>query len=199
VIAVAPELLVELAALLKARVGLHIRPDSHSALRLAVAARLEGPDAPAADAAAYLGLLASERGDDELRRLLPLVTVGKTNFFRDDRQFRALSTLLPGLVGRAKADGPPVRIWSAGCATGEEPYSIAMTVAEAGAAPEELELVATDVNPEAVAAAAPSRSSRASAASLRAAKLSGRMWSPTRALRRAASSTRSSGSISVTG
>ncbi len=153
-IAVAPELLVELAALLKARVGLHIRPDSFSALRLAVAARLEAPAPPAPDAASYLGLLASERGDEELRRLLPLVTVGKTNFFRDDRQFRALATLLPGLVARAKAGGPPVRIWSAGCATGEEPYSIAMSLAEAGAAPEEVELLATDVNPEAVAAAA---------------------------------------------
>ena len=107
-IAVAPELLVELAALLKARVGLHIRPDSYSALRLAVAARLEVSAPPAPDAAGYLALLASERGDDELRRLLPLVTVGKTNFFRDDRQFRALNTLLPGLVSRAKAGGPPV-------------------------------------------------------------------------------------------
>ncbi len=152
--AVDQALLVELAALLKARVGLHIRPDSFSALRLAVAARLEEPSPVAPDAAAYLGLLSSERGDDEFRRLLPLVTVGKTNFFRDDRQFRALAALLPGLVGRARTGGDPVRIWSAGCATGEEPYSIAMSFAEAGAAPEEVELLATDVNPEAVAAAA---------------------------------------------
>jgi chemotaxis protein methyltransferase CheR len=152
--AVDQALLVELAALLKARVGLHIRPDSFSALRLAVAARLEEPSPPAPDPAAYLGLLASERGDDELRRLLPLVTVGKTNFFRDERQFRALAALLPGLVGRAKSGGPPVRVWSAGCATGEEPFSIAMSCAEAGAVPGEVELLATDVNPEAVAAAA---------------------------------------------
>jgi chemotaxis protein methyltransferase CheR len=154
VIAVAQELLVELAAILKARVGLHIRPDSFSALRLALSARLEGQDPPAADAAGYLGLLGSERGDDELRRLLPLVTVGKTNFFRDERQFRALQALLPGLVSRAKGGGDPVRIWSAGCATGEEPFSIAMTLAEAGAEPGHAELLATDVNPEAVAAAA---------------------------------------------
>jgi chemotaxis protein methyltransferase CheR len=155
VIAVEHELLVELAALLKARVGLHIRPDSFSALRLAVSARLEGPAAPAPDAPTYLGLLSSsERGDDELRRLLPLVTVGKTNFFRDDRQFRALRALLGGLVARARGGGERVRIWSAGCATGEEPYSIAMSLAEAGAGPEHVELLATDVNPEAVAAAA---------------------------------------------
>ncbi|MBL0276638.1 MAG: tetratricopeptide repeat protein [Anaeromyxobacter sp.] len=152
-IAVDPVLLAELAAILKARVGLHIRPDSFSALRLAVAARLEqlGPAAP--DPAGYLGLLDSGRGDDELRRLLPLVTVGKTNFFRDERQFGALAALLPGLLARARAGGPPLRLWSAGCATGEEPYSIAMACAEAGAAPAEVELLATDVNPEAVAAA----------------------------------------------
>ena len=152
-IAVDPILLAELAAILKARVGLHIRPDSHGALRLAISARLEQLGAAAPDPASYLDLLDSGRGDDELRRLLPLVTVGKTNFFRDERQFEALKALLPGLIERARGGGPPARIWSAGCATGEEPYSIAMSCAEAGAAPAEVELLATDVNPEAVAAA----------------------------------------------
>jgi len=147
-------MLAELAARLKARVGLHIRPDSHAALRLAVLARLEelGPAAP--DPAAYLHRFDGPLGDDELRCLLPLVTVGKTNFFRDERQFRALAALLPGLLARSRGGGQPVRIWSAGCATGEEPYSLAMSLAGAGAAPEEVELLGTDVNPEAVAAAA---------------------------------------------
>jgi len=104
--------------------------------------------------AAYLALLGSDGGDEELRRLLPLVTVGKTSFFRDERQFRALRALLPGLLEQARRTAHPLRIWSAGCATGEEPYSIAMTCAEAGFAPREVELLATDVNPEAVAAAA---------------------------------------------
>jgi chemotaxis protein methyltransferase CheR len=147
------ELLTQLATRLKARVGLHIRPDSYAALRLAVLARLEGQSPAAPDLGAYLRLLDSELGDDELRRLLPLVTVGKTNFFRDERQFRALTGLLPELVARARGGGDPVRIWSAGCATGEEPYSIAMSCAEAGAAPGQVELLGTDVNPEAVAAA----------------------------------------------
>jgi len=154
VIPVETEHLAVLAALLKERVGLHIRPDSFPALRLAVLARLEDPAPPAPDAAAYAEVLSGPQGDDELRRLLPLVTVGKTSFFRDEKQFLALRTLLPGLVARATAGGPPIRIWSAGCATGEEPYSIAMTLAEAGAAPRQVELLATDLNPEAVAAAA---------------------------------------------
>jgi len=152
--AVPAELLVALAALLKERVGLHIRQDSYSALALAVRARLEALAPGVPDAAAYLSLLGSPGGDEELRRLLPLVTVGKTSFFRDERQFQALRALLPGLRERPRGGGSPLRVWSAGCATGEEPYSIAMTCAEAGFEPAELELLATDVNPEAVAAAA---------------------------------------------
>jgi len=152
---IAPDDLVQLAALLKERVGLHVRPDGHSALRLALAARLDELGGAAPDAGAYLAILRSqEGGDEELRRLLPLVTVGKTRFFRDERQFRALEALLPGLIARARGGGRRLAIWSAGCATGEEPYSIAMAAASAGAAPEHLELLATDVNPEAVAHAA---------------------------------------------
>jgi chemotaxis protein methyltransferase CheR len=144
--------LAELAALLKERVGLHIRPDSFPALRLALLARLDLLSATAPDATAYLGLLGGPTGDEELRQLLPLVTVGKTSFFRDERQFQALDALLPGF--QARVGEQPLRIWSAGCATGEEPYSIAMTCSERGLEPKQLELLATDVNPEAVAAAA---------------------------------------------
>jgi chemotaxis protein methyltransferase CheR len=154
VIPVATELLLDLAALLKERVGLHIRPDGHSALKIALAARLEELRATVPDVATYVRLLRSDRGDDELRQLLPLVTVGKTSFFRDERQFRALEALLPALLGRARGGGRRVAVWSAGCATGEEPYSIAMTAAEAGGEGEQLEILATDVNPEAVAFAA---------------------------------------------
>ncbi|MFO0583172.1 MAG: CheR family methyltransferase [Anaeromyxobacter sp.] len=147
---VSEPVLADLAALLKERVGLNVRADGHAALRLAVVARLdELPDVP--DGAAYHEVLRGAGGDDELRRLLPLVTVGKTSFFRDERQFGALEALLPRLLARPRGGGRRVAIWSAGCATGEEPYSIAMACAEAGAEPEHVELVATDVNPEAVA------------------------------------------------
>jgi chemotaxis protein methyltransferase CheR len=148
------EQLAELATLLKERVGLHIRTDGHSALRLAVSARLDELDGTVPDAGDYLSLLRSGEGDEELRLLLPLVTVGKTSFFRDERQFRALRALLPELVARPRGGGRKLAIWSAGCATGEEPYSIAMSAAEAGAGPEQVEILATDVNPEAVSAAA---------------------------------------------
>ncbi len=147
---VAPDLLTALAAILKERVGLHVRPDGHGALRLALNARLG--EGAAADPESYLARLASPDGEDELRRLLPLVTVGKTSFFRDDRQFAALAALVPELLSTCRRAGRKLSVWSAGCATGEEPLSIAMTLLEAGARPGEVELLATDLNPEAVAA-----------------------------------------------
>ncbi len=152
--AIGTDQLGDLAGILKERVGLHVRADGHPALRLAISARLEDLDGEVRDARDYVALLRSEGGDEELRRLLPLVTVGKTSFFRDQRQFRALRALLPGLLARTSAGGRRVSIWSAGCATGEEPFSIAMMAAEVGADPEALEILATDVNPEAVATAA---------------------------------------------
>ncbi len=146
-----PEVVRALARLLSARVGLRPAPESETGLRLAIAARLTALGE--ADAAAYLERI--QKGDgQELRALLPLVTVGKTEFFRDAVQQQALQrTLLPQLLERARAERRPMRLWSAGCATGEEPYSLAMLALELGAAPGEVELLATDVNPAAVAAA----------------------------------------------
>jgi len=147
------EELGRLAALLRERVGLHLRPDGHAALRIAWRARYEDPSPPPVPPEEYLSLLRSPEGEEEVRRLLPLVTVGKTDFYRDEGQFAALRRLLPGLLAASRAEGRPLAVWSAGCATGEEPYTIAMEAAEAGAAAGELELLATDVNPEAVARA----------------------------------------------
>ncbi|WP_373049560.1 CheR family methyltransferase [Vulgatibacter sp.] len=146
--------LQQLAGLLHEKVGLHVRPDAWGNLRLAVSARL-GAGAPTAHIDEWLGALA--QSEEELRRLLPLVTVGKTSFFRDDRQFAALSELLPDWLAAGRAAGRRLSIWSAGCATGEEIHSIAIAALEAGAEPPELELLGTDVNPAAVAFAAAGR------------------------------------------
>ena len=58
--------------------------------------------------------------------LASLLTVGETHFFRDARSFQALTEhLLPTLISSRRQD-KRLRIWSAGCCTGEEPYSIAI-------------------------------------------------------------------------
>lgn len=135
----------QLAALLLERAGLKIAPDGYHGLRLALAARM--PALGISDAEEYVRRLKQLAGEHELRSLLPLVTVGYTEFFRDTRQFGALERkLLPELLTQSRREGRQAAIWSAGCATGEEPYSLAMVLCELGVQPFEVEILATDLN-----------------------------------------------------
>ncbi len=144
--------LQQLAALLLDRVGLKITPDGYYGLRLALLARM--PALGLSDASEYVRRLRLPAGEEELRSLLPLVTVGKTEFFRDARQFKALEqTLIPQHLSQARREGRKLRIWSAGCATGEEPYSLAIVALESRAQPSDVEIWATDLNPAAVESA----------------------------------------------
>jgi len=88
--------------------------------------------------------------DDKLwDALIAHLTIGETYFFRHSSQFAMLRQhLLPEIIAR-RAPIRTLRIWSAGCATGEEPYSVAMLVAEQ---PElgpdwQTTILATDINP----------------------------------------------------
>ncbi|MCU0822123.1 MAG: chemotaxis protein CheR, partial [Spirochaetes bacterium] len=64
--------------------------------------------------------------DNELVNLLNSITTNKTDFFREDKHFDFLfSTALPEFD---KKRNKKIKIWSAGCSTGQEPYSIAMTI-----------------------------------------------------------------------
>lgn len=80
-------------------------------------------------AAYYRALLFGEDRADELDRLLEAVTIRETYFFRECAQLVALrDDVLPQLATE-NAESRTVRIWSAGCASGEEPFSVAMLVA----------------------------------------------------------------------
>ncbi len=141
--------LEQLAALLLEKVGLKITPDGYYGLRLAMQARM--PALGLSDGQDYVRRLRQLAGEAELRGLLPLVTVGKTEFFRDARQFKAIEgTLMPQMLARARRASRHVEIWSAGCATGEEPYSLGMVAVEAGALGGEVDIWGTDLNPAAV-------------------------------------------------
>ena len=80
--------------------------------------------------------------------ILAHVTVGETYFFRNTPQFEALRNhIFPELIQRRQATRH-LRIWSAGCSTGEEPYSIAMTLADLLPTDElwQVSILATDIN-----------------------------------------------------
>lgn len=92
---------------------------------------------------------------EEYRLLVQSVLINVTEFFRDPEIFRVLrEQALPDLLAYARTHGGTLRCWSAGCATGEEAYSLAMLVAEAlGSDLEQFQvrIFATDVDPEAIA------------------------------------------------
>jgi chemotaxis protein methyltransferase CheR len=100
-------------------------------------------------------LTASASRDAELRQLLNELTIGETCLFRSQPQMDALrKVILPELVAeKAKQVVKRLRIWSAGCSTGEEPYTLAMNMLEES---EHLlkgwtvEILATDLNDRSV-------------------------------------------------
>ncbi len=109
----------------------------------------------------YYGyLMTSRNGEDEFIELLNLLTVNHTYFFRNEPHFRALArNVLPGIIRRKRETKgfpglvkPSLRIWSAGCSTGEEPYSIAMVVRDTIGNLDEwdIEILASDVSTDAL-------------------------------------------------
>lgn len=90
---------------------------------------------------------------EQVRFLARLLTVGETYFFRDFRVFTAIrDELLPVLIAGGRRRGQTLSIWSAGCSTGEEIYSIAILLREL--LPDlpswSLHLWGTDINPDAI-------------------------------------------------
>ncbi len=104
---------------------------------------------------AYCNLVASPEGAAERREMLSHLTTNFTRFFRENHHFDHLRTdVLPDLVNRARAGGR-VRIWSAACSDGQEPYSIALTVLSLlpNAADYDFKILATDIDPKILALA----------------------------------------------
>lgn len=105
----------------------------------------------------YLTLVEEDRTGEELTLLLDAVSTNLTSFFREADHFRFLeATVLPHLDATRKARGDrKIRAWSAGCSSGEEPYSLAITLLEAlgGGAGWDIRLLATDISTKVLAMA----------------------------------------------
>jgi chemotaxis protein methyltransferase CheR len=95
----------------------------------------------------YRDLLANDPDGQELVEFCNAITTNLTSFFRESHHFEYLrEQVLEPLAKRGP--GQRLRIWSAGCSTGEEPYSIAMTVRESlpEAARHDIKILATDLD-----------------------------------------------------
>jgi chemotaxis protein methyltransferase CheR len=106
---------------------------------------------------AYCELLRADP-ERELGELASAISTNVTSFFREPHHFDLLAgKLLPDGLARKRRSEDRLRIWSAGCSTGEEPYAVAMVLAEAlerhGARQVDAKILATDISPRALAAA----------------------------------------------
>ena len=143
----------EIAGLLHRTAGLAFDDTRRESLAYSVNERMRASGC--VSVADYLRLLADPSGASERQALLDEVTIPETHFFRNPPQIRALRQhVLPELMRQAAA-GRKLRIWSAGCSTGEEPYTIAMLVRELipANAGWDVKIVATDISTRALDAA----------------------------------------------
>ena len=96
----------------------------------------------------YFTLIRFQASGEELQLLVNAMTVNETYFLREDYQFDALvGGILPD-IARRKDRGSPIRIWSIPCSSGEEPYSIAISILERWDQADDwnIEILASDID-----------------------------------------------------
>jgi chemotaxis protein methyltransferase CheR len=146
---IADDLLARVADLLTAKMGLSFPPKRWPDLArgLATAARDLGCDTAAQCARQ---LLASPLTREQIEILASHLTVGETYFFREKKSLAALENhILPELIRERRLQGRRLRIWSAGCASGEEAYTLAILLQRLIRDLDswQIHLLATDLNP----------------------------------------------------
>ncbi|MBF0183264.1 MAG: hypothetical protein HQM06_02580 [Magnetococcales bacterium] len=86
--------------------------------------------------------------EQQLALMARYITIGETYFFRDEKQFDLVAKqLVPPLLHSGKR---PLMLWSAGCSSGEEPYTLAIALFLQGLRENEVQIVASDINPDAL-------------------------------------------------
>jgi chemotaxis protein methyltransferase CheR len=149
------DLLGELSDWATEHFGLRFPPDRwHELARGVASAALELgiPDLNGWAAA----LLGGMPGAAQARALANHLTIAETYFFRHPDSFRLLENeILPARLAHRRRQGRPLRLWSAACASGEEPYSVAMLLRHrfSDVPPEQVILHATDINSHVLARA----------------------------------------------
>jgi len=149
-----PTRLPEIIALLRATTGHDFTPYKSGTLLRRIERRMALAVPLPADIDGYIVQLRDNSAEQD--QLAKDLLIHVTSFFRDARVFEMLAkTVIPDLVRRQAVD-EPLRVWVCGCSTGEEAYSLAMLFHEAIAAdgrPIRLQIFASDIDPDAVAAA----------------------------------------------
>lgn len=100
----------------------------------------------------YCALVGSSEGLDERQSMLAALTTNVTRFYREPHHFEHLREHVIAPMAAEVRRGARLRIWSAGCSTGQEPYSIALTILSVipEAAQLDVRILATDIDPNVI-------------------------------------------------
>ncbi|MFN4312377.1 MAG: CheR family methyltransferase [Ferrovibrio sp.] len=140
-----------LRSMLKEKTGIELGPTKHNMVYARLAKRLRKLGMKTFRQ--YIEFIGSPEGTGELGTTLNALTTNLTKFFRENHHFEHLATTaLQEIRARAVSQGRRLRIWSAGCSSGEEPYSAAITLLRA--MPDikqwDAKILATDIDTEMV-------------------------------------------------
>jgi chemotaxis protein methyltransferase CheR len=137
----------QIRRLVQERIGIHLAESKRELVYGRLVRRLRALGSPGFGD--YLRRLAD--GDaQELQQFCNAITTNLTSFFREEHHFQFLARELLPALERDNADAQRLRIWSAGCSSGEEPYSIGMVLLEilGGLRRWDMRILATDVDTE---------------------------------------------------
>lgn len=138
--------LSEIIGLVRADTGIHLTDAKGELIYSRLAKRLRV--CALADFETYLALIKSEAGAGEREEMVSAITTNVTNFNREPHHFQHFrTTALPDLIAKLK-QGKSVRIWSAGCSDGREPYTLAFAILDAfpDAIKSDFRILATDID-----------------------------------------------------
>ncbi len=116
--------------------GLYFSNDKRADLEKGVMQTMQSGPYNTSNINAYYATLeksTTSKTKEEMTRLINNLTNGETHFFRDEAQFEAVTEILSKLIAEKRMraiNSPQLRIWSAGCSTGEEAYTVAILVSE---------------------------------------------------------------------
>jgi chemotaxis protein methyltransferase CheR len=135
----------QICELLKQEQGVDLTGYKDLCIKRRIATRIRAAGLPGSQP--YLELLHAD--PQEQQHLLAALTIHVSQFFRNPSTYALLETqVLPELLQRARAGKAKLRIWSVGCATGEEPYSLALLCAELLKTDDLVSIIATDLSSE---------------------------------------------------
>jgi chemotaxis protein methyltransferase CheR len=136
----------KISQLVYSHCGIHLHDGKKELVKARLSKRIREGNFPSFTD--YYDYVKTGEGTDEFIAMIDSLSTNLTSFFREDGHFQALSRIVPALLREeARRSGMRLRFWSAGCSTGEEPYTIAITALEAAQGLDaELHILATDIS-----------------------------------------------------